>query len=677
MGAPAVSGLSAGARLGPYRLVRPLGQGGFANVWAAIEEGPHGFSKRLALKVLRKSRDDSDKAWATLVNEARVGGQLRHPNLVDIYRIEEHDGTWVIAMELIEGRDLGHLLKQLRRAGLTLPPSVVTEVGLQVARALEYAHAARDDADNPLQLVHRDLKPANVLVSDSGAVKVADFGIAKAATNMESTTAGQLKGTPYYMAPEVWAGERDFLPRIDLFALGVMLWEMTMGERLFSGETPGAMAAQALFGDASQEASRVSSSFPSLEPLLTKLLQRDPELRTQTATEVVQELRKVAGSVEAPGGLSLYLKLLDVGLAEPEDRDEAASARLPMPETVDGSWTQLYRLVRGDELPSMAETRDFATAGPAGTGRLIELRAAGANSRWAPSQSPLESVGETTSISQLRQANELPSSLRQPLTPANGAAGDGTVGPTRVARPKRRRPAPRPTRAVWIAAVGLFVLLVGGTLAIVGPQLAPGPEAAEPEAAAAMVADLAMPAELDLSAPEPEPVVAEARPAPPVRENENENRSAGRAGGRVTPEAARPKDGRQDGAHNEIENEIETAIEASPPSPAAPEPKPAAEPPPQPVAEAAPAPKPAAAAPSGDGCLTFQSTPPGADVTLDGQAAGLARNRGQRSVSPGSHTVAMGGAKAPVYVEAGMAYVVHCSLVAGGGCTVKPAGTCR
>ena len=467
MGQPAISGLMPGARIGPYRLLHRIGKGGFAHVWAAVEEGPHGFSKRVALKILHRTRTETDKAWTTLVNEARLGGQLSHPNVVDIYRMAEHDGIWVIAMELVEGRDLGVLLKDLRDAGLSLPPSVVADVGLQIARALEYAHTACDLDDNPLELVHRDLKPANVLLSANGAVKVADFGIAKATTNMDSTTAGQLKGTPYYMAPEVWAGEREFLPRVDLFSLGVMLWEMTMGERLFTGETPGAMAAQALFGDAEVESDRLAESFPSITALVRGLLERDPERRTQSATEVVQQLRALVANTEAPGDLSMFLQLVDVGLTPPTERDPHESERLELPETLDGSWSQLYALVRGESLIG-ADTRDFPAEQVAsrGGGRLIQLRSA-AGSRWAtPGGVPV--LGDTDSISALRDAPEFPSAPQEAPE-----AASATMTPPRVSIEGGRRVG----RGLGAGAAAVSVVLV---LALVGPGLAPSDELRAP-----------------------------------------------------------------------------------------------------------------------------------------------------------------------------------------------------
>ena len=622
MGQPAQSGHQAGATLGPYRLVRQLGKGGFAHVWLAIEEGPHGFSKQVALKILRRSGEDSDGAWATLINEARVGGQLRHPNVVDIYRIVEHDGVWFVAMEFVQGQDLSELLGQMRTAGLSLPPSVVLDIGLQVARALEYAHEARDHDENPLNLVHRDLKPANVLLSDSGAVKVADFGIAKAAVSLESTTVGSLKGTPYYMAPEVWAGERDFQPRIDLFALGVMLWEMAMGTRLFEGETPGAMAAQALFGDPEVEASRLNGVFPELGLVVRRLLERDPELRTQSAAAVVQELRRLAQRVEAPGDLTLFMKLVRASFGTDEER-EAATKSLQVPETVDASWTHLFRLARGESVPSQLQTREW---GP--QGRLRDpKRDADPEDRAA--------VSETTSISQLRNAVALPAVMQ----------------PTRVYRRapgSYRRHAVRGALAVLAVAI-VVALGVGGLLG--SPDSLPetvAPESTSPNSATA--ADEAPDASTDpLSLSEATVLVREAEPeVPPARPPAQDVATASDEPG---------------------------PVEVSEPTPA-PEPARASE---QVVERQPPA---VVAAPvAAPGCLVFQSSPPGADVLLDGAAAGFARGSGERrfaEVSRGSHSVVMGTGgnrvEQTVDVPPGTKVVVRCEL--GSRCTVRTAGPC-
>lgn len=199
--------MDAGARYGRYEIVRLLGEGGSGSVYEAVLHGAAGFRKRVALKVLR---GESTSGGAALAKEARLGGLLQHPNLVEVYALEQIHGVWVCAMELVAGGSLRELIP--------LAPRAVVEVGLHVCRALQHAH-------DRVGLVHLDVKPDNLLV-DGGTIKVADFGIAQARGFSRD---GRLRGTPAYMAPELWGG---LVPdvRADVFALGVTLIELASGE---------------------------------------------------------------------------------------------------------------------------------------------------------------------------------------------------------------------------------------------------------------------------------------------------------------------------------------------------------------------------------------------------------------------------------------------------------------
>ena len=165
-------------------------------------------------------------------------------------------------MEYVEGMPLDVLITTAKKLGVTIPRSIILDLGIQIASALEYAHSATDEEGRPLGIVHRDLKPANVMLARRGGVKVMDFGIAKAASNVDATATGSLKGTPAYVAPEVWGGSREFLPRVDLFALGCMLWELTMLRRLLDGEDLASLAGAAVLGTAEADAARLRPAFP-------------------------------------------------------------------------------------------------------------------------------------------------------------------------------------------------------------------------------------------------------------------------------------------------------------------------------------------------------------------------------------------------------------------------------
>ena len=283
----------AGERLGPYTLERPLGRGAAAEVWQVVEAGALGFQKRQALKLLRPPPGEMETQKKALINEARVCGRLKHPGVVDVYKVGEESGELFIAMEFVDGPDLNTLLVALRRRSIQLPLRASIEAAIDLAEALHYAHEIHDDDGELLNVVHRDLKPSNVLVDRRGVLKISDWGLVKSTLNIESTTRGIVKGTPGYIAPEVWGGTRDFKPAADLFAVGAMLYEFIVGERLFQGRNLARIAEQVARRKPEDEAARVGERCPPLVPVMTKLLQRAPVNRYQTGNELVQELRPV------------------------------------------------------------------------------------------------------------------------------------------------------------------------------------------------------------------------------------------------------------------------------------------------------------------------------------------------------------------------------------------------
>lgn len=248
--------LTPGTRLGRYEIVRTLGEGGMGTVAEAVLHGPAGFQKRVALKQLRHGGEG-------LVHEAKLGGLLQHPHLVEVYALEQVEETWLCAMELISGGSLG--------AYAPLPSRAVVEAGLHIARGLAHAH-------EEVGLVHLDLKPANLLLHH-GMVKVADLGISHA---RGFAPGGGLKGTPDYMSPEHRRGE-PVDARSDIFALGVVLIELATGA---PGHSP--------------------TLVPWLEPLLSRCLAEHPDQRFPDMRAVAAALREV--EVSGPGLADLSVR---------------------------------------------------------------------------------------------------------------------------------------------------------------------------------------------------------------------------------------------------------------------------------------------------------------------------------------------------------------------------------
>jgi serine/threonine-protein kinase len=217
---------------GRFQLLRRIAQGGMAEVYLAQQTGPAGFSKQLVIKKIHPHLAHNEEFVGMFLDEARVAALLSHPNIGQIYELGEEHGQYYIAMEHIDGCNLRQLNKRLRRKGILIPPELAARIAADVCNALDYAHRFRDGNDKLLRLVHRDISPQNVMISRDGAVKLIDFGIAKATTNQQLTQGNVLKGKFSYMSPEQASGKR-LDRRSDIFSMGVVLYEMLLGEKPF------------------------------------------------------------------------------------------------------------------------------------------------------------------------------------------------------------------------------------------------------------------------------------------------------------------------------------------------------------------------------------------------------------------------------------------------------------
>lgn len=220
-------------KLGPYVVERPISRGGMAEVYEAKRVGPHGFTKRVAVKRILREHASREDFVAMFIDEARLAAGLQHPNIVQVFDFGDAAGDLYLAMELVEGSNVNQLLRELAARGETVPLEAALHLVSQAARALAYAHDARDEQGQALGLVHRDVSPANLLITHTGHLKLSDFGIARAAFTARNTEAGQLRGKLGYMSPEQVLGER-LTDRSDIFTLSTVFAEMLLGETLFS-----------------------------------------------------------------------------------------------------------------------------------------------------------------------------------------------------------------------------------------------------------------------------------------------------------------------------------------------------------------------------------------------------------------------------------------------------------
>jgi serine/threonine-protein kinase len=220
-----------------YRIVRKLATGGMAEVFLAEETGLGGFKKRVAIKRILPAYAGDREFLDLFLDEARLAAMFQHPNLVQIFDLGEIDGLLCIVMEYVQGATLAQLAEATRKLGRpAFPPAIAARILAQACDALDYAHGFTDpDSGQALGLVHRDVSPQNLLISKEGFVKVADFGIARAAGQIHHTSPGRLKGKMAYMPPEQMNG-RPIDRRSDVWALGVMLYELLTGRPLFTGD---------------------------------------------------------------------------------------------------------------------------------------------------------------------------------------------------------------------------------------------------------------------------------------------------------------------------------------------------------------------------------------------------------------------------------------------------------
>ena len=274
---------------GKYLLVEKLAQGGMAEIYRAVYQGAAGFEKQVAVKRILPLFEGAQEFRSMFVDEARIASSLTHVNVAQVFDFGEQEGSYYLAMELVDGVDLGRLREAAARRGLRLPVPVVAFIVAEAARGLAYAHDKRGSDGVPLGIVHRDVSPQNVLVSYAGEVKIADFGIAKATGKLHKTESGAVMGKIRYMSPEQINGE-PLDGRSDLFALGVILWELLAGGPLWSGDNPGALSDQVRHARVEPPSRRTREVSAELDRITLKALERGRDARYGRAAELARDL---------------------------------------------------------------------------------------------------------------------------------------------------------------------------------------------------------------------------------------------------------------------------------------------------------------------------------------------------------------------------------------------------
>ncbi len=357
---------------GKYQLFASLGRGGMADVFLSVARGQMGFNKLAVIKRLRQALAEETAFRNMFLDEARLAARLSHPNIVHTYEVGEQNGVYFIAMEYLEGQSLNKVLKESLRRRELIEPEVSVRIVADALAGLGYAHELRDYDGRPLQIIHRDISPHNLFVTYDGHTKLVDFGIAKAALSSTETEVGVLKGKVAYMSPEQAMGQR-IDARSDLFAMGIVLWELLAQQRLMTGES----AANTLHKLMNEPIPRLSAVLPHVDPtlemLVARALEKDPNHRWQSAADMRGALESWLASRSMP------VRQEDVGrrmlsLFGPVREEVQRQIQKHMAAFASAQNTQEVQAL------TAASLQRFAAAGANQSGQLLALGTGGSGS---------------------------------------------------------------------------------------------------------------------------------------------------------------------------------------------------------------------------------------------------------------------------------------------------------
>jgi len=400
-------------QFGKYTLYERIGRGGMADVFRGRIQGPGGFERVFVVKRILPHLSDDPAFIKMFVDEAKLSARLNHPNIVQIFELGAVEGEYFISMEHIAGHDLAETTRAIwKKAG---PPRVdmVAYVGREICRALAYAHSLTDERGQLVGMIHRDVSPSNVMLSYEGAVKLLDFGIAKAlGDTQDQTNSGTLKGKYAYMAPEQTEGE-SVDHRIDIFAAGIVLHEVLTGRRLFKGANDLQTIERVRRCEVRAPSQFNQAVPPELDAIVLKALSRNRDDRYQDAAEMADALDQIVHAWHfTPGHLSSILR-------ENFGSGEGGTGSYP---TARPTYTHI------PTSPTSPSSPTSPTAVTSGTG------------------------------SGLRSGTVPPIALPRPVDPVTAAGVDAAVAATVLSRPVWRRGSFWVVALLCAAGVGLGVV---------------------------------------------------------------------------------------------------------------------------------------------------------------------------------------------------------------------------
>ncbi|MDX2089823.1 MAG: serine/threonine-protein kinase [Kofleriaceae bacterium] len=327
--------LDAGTMLGKYEVMRKLATGGMAEIYLARSRGVAGFEKHAVVKRILPSAADDPRLIQMFLEEARLAATLQHPNIADVYEVGEHAGGPYFVMEHIHGQDVRSIRLATSERKQGVPLRISLAIVHAIASALDYAHGRSDANGANLNLVHRDISASNVLVSYEGAIKLIDFGVARVTNRTTTTQAGMIKGKWPYMSPEQVRGVA-LDRRSDLFSLGIVLYELTVGRRPFHGESDYELTHQIVHGAPIAPSVAAEGYPPALERIVLKLLAKDVDERYQDAEEILGDLDGFLDEHHlyiTPKKISKYMQALFADRMGPIDQPPPRRAGRETPPT--------------------------------------------------------------------------------------------------------------------------------------------------------------------------------------------------------------------------------------------------------------------------------------------------------------------------------------------------------
>ncbi len=451
-----------GERFGPYRIMRRIAAGGMAEIFIARQQTLEGLERKVVLKRILPELNDDEEFITMFLDEARLLASISHPNIAQAFDLGQLGDVFYLVMEYVRGPTLNDLLRvgeKERAGGIPLRQSL--GITLALAEALAYIHECVDGHGRPLQIVHRDLNPANVIISYDGAVKLIDFGIAKAATKVHQTRTEVVKGTYGYIAPEalVRAGPVDH--RADVYGLGVLLYEMLVGVHPFDSGNMLQVVEAMVRGDFIRPSERMPRIPAALDVLVCRCLAKRPESRVQTVRDFIDALVSIMASEGCVCTMRDLGDLVRQRVPDVDGRDPVRGLRrasVPSVQEAEGNATMRFVTVRGVQSQVDDESEPtFASEAPPTLPSVVRGPQVAVPTPALESRSP-QNTSTDDSVT-TRAPTLMPHAL--------GAENEHTSGEVPAYRPSRRDV---PTVALKMASsrrrfsllpIALFVAVLG------------------------------------------------------------------------------------------------------------------------------------------------------------------------------------------------------------------------